>query len=79
MSQREEDQEGMVPQDNKSFTLVHKNYQYSTEKVSKHIHMNYLRVVDAIKQKETKTVYCPTEKMIVENSNKPTHGDLFMR
>ena len=34
-------------------------------------------MVDKIKNKEVKIVYCPTEKMIADFSIKPTQGKLF--
>ena len=69
--------EDILMQDNQSCILLQKNYPYSNGKGSKHIHVRYFFVVDKIKNKEVKIVYCPTEKMIADFSSKPTQGKLF--
>lgn len=69
--------EDILMQVNQSCILLQKNYPYSNGKGSKHIHVRYFFVVDKIKNKEVKIVYCPTEKMIADFSSKPTQGKLF--
>ena len=65
-------------QDNKSAILLQKNWPYSTRKGSKHIHVRYFFVVDKIRHKEVKIMYCPTELMIADFKNtKPLQGALF--
>ena len=69
--------EDILMQDNQSCILLQKNYPYSNGKGSKHIHIRYFFVVDKIRNKEVKIVYCPTAKMIADYSSKPTQGKLF--
>ena len=64
-------------QDNKSEILLQKNWPFSTGKGSKHINIRYFFVVDKIKNKEVKIIYCPTEEMIVDFNTKPLQGKLF--
>ena len=64
-------------QDNKSAILLQKNWPFSTGKGSQHINVRYFFVVDKIKNKEVKIVYCPTEKMIADYNTKPLQGKLF--
>ena len=64
-------------QDNKSAILLQKNYPYSSGSGSKHIHVRYYFVVDKIKNKEVKIVFCPTTEMLRDYSSKPQQGALF--
>ena len=64
-------------QDNKSAILLQKNWPFSTGKGSKHINIRYFFVVDKIKNKEVKIIYCPTEEMIADFNTKPLQGKLF--
>ena len=64
-------------QDNKSAILLQKNWPYSTRKGRKHIHVWYFFVVDKIRNKEVKIIYCPTELMIADFNTKPLQGALF--
>ena len=41
------------------------------------MNVQYFFVVDKIKNKEVKIVYCPTEKMIADYNTKPLQGSLF--
>ena len=59
--------EDILMQDNKSAILLQKNWPFSTG----------FFVVDKIKNKEVKIVYCPTEKMIADYNTKPLQGKLF--
>ena len=49
-------------QDNKSAIILQKNWPFSTGKGSKHINVRYYYVVDKIKNKEVKMIYCPRDK-----------------
>ena len=69
--------EDTLMQDNKSAILLQKNWPFSTRKGSKHINVRYFFVVDKIKNKEVKIVYCPTEDMVADYNTKPLQGSLF--
>ena len=69
--------EDTLMQDNKSAILLQKNWPFSTRKGSKHINVRYFFVVDKIKNKEVKIVYCPTEEMVADYNTKPLQGSLF--
>ena len=69
--------EDILMQDNKSAILLQKNWPFSTGKGSKHINIRYFFVVDKIKNKEVKIIYCPTEEMIADFNTKPLQGKLF--
>ena len=74
LAQGDHVKEDILMQDNDSGILVQKNYPYSTRKGSKHIHIRYFFVVDKVKNKEVKIIYCPTNKMWADFSSKPTQG-----
>ena len=69
--------EDIPMQDNKSSILLQKNWPFSTGKESKHINIRYFFVVDKIKNKGVKIIYCPTKKMIADFNMKPLQGKLF--
>ena len=69
--------EDVLMQDNKSAILLQKNWPFSTGKGSKHINIRYFFVVDKIKHKEIKIIYCPTEEMVADFNTKPLQGKLF--
>ena len=77
MAQGDADKEDMLIQDNKSVILLHKNYPFSIEKGTNHIHERCFFVVDKIEKKEAKVVHYPTDKTIADYSSKPTQGSLF--
>ena len=54
-----------------------KEWPYSTQKGSKHIHVQYFFVVEKIRNKEVKIIFCPTESMIADFNMKPQQGVLF--
>ena len=69
--------EDVLMQDNKSAILLQKNWPFSTGKGSKHINIRYFFVVDKIKHKEIKVIYCPTGEMVADFNTKPLQGKLF--
>ena len=77
LAQGDDVKEDILMQDNDSGILVQKNYPYSTRKGSKHIHIRYFFVVDKVKNKEVKIIYCLTDKMWADFSSKPTQGQIF--
>ena len=77
LAQGDDLKEDVLLQDNKSSIILHKNYPYSVGKGSKHINVRYFFVVDKVKKKEVKMIYCPMEKMIADYSSKPTQETLF--
>ena len=77
LAQGDSPEEDVLMQDNKSAILLQKNWPYSTRKGSKHIHVRYFFVVDKIRNKEVKIIYCPTELMIADFNTKPLQGALI--
>ena len=69
--------EDILMQDNKSAILLQKNWPFSTGKESKHINIRYFFVVDKIKNKGVKIIYCPTKEMIADFNTKQLQGKLF--
>ena len=63
-------------QDNKSAIILPKNWPFSTGKGSKHINVRYYYVVDKIKNKEVKMIYCPTDEHTGDYNSKPLQGKL---
>ena len=50
----------------------------SIYKDSRHIQIKYFFVIDRVKDKELKIIYCPTKKMVVDFFIKPLHRVLFV-
>ena len=71
MSQGDDPVEDILMQDNKSAILLQKNWPYSTRKGSKHINVQYFFVIDKIRNKEVKIIYCPTKLMVADYNTKP--------
>lgn len=57
--------------------MLKKNWLLLTGKGSNHINVYYLFVVDKIKKKEVKLVFCPTKKILANYQSKQVHGRLF--
>ena len=70
--------EDVLMQYNTCCILMHNNYPFSIIKGSKHINIRHFFVADKITKKEVRVVHCPTDKMIANNSTKPTQGTLFV-
>ena len=64
-------------QDNKSAILLQQNWPYSSRKGSNHINVRYFFVVDKSRNKEVKSIYCPSESMIADYNTKPLQEALF--
>ena len=77
LAQGDNPTEDILMQDNKSTILLQKSWPFSTGKGSKHINVRYFFVIDKIKNKEVKVVYCPTKEMIADYNTKPLQGLLF--
>ena len=78
LAQGDKNNEDILMQDNKSTIRLQKHYPYSVGKGSKHINIRYYFVVDKVKQKEIKIIYCPTDEMIADYSTKPLQGAKFV-
>ena len=70
--------EDVLMQDNKSSILLQKNYPFSVQKGSKHIHVRFYFAKDKIDMKELKIVYCPADEMTAELNTKPLQGSKFV-
>ena len=79
MAQGELEKEDVLPQGNKSSILLQKNYPCSMGKGMKHVHVRFYFAADKIRNKELKTVCCPTEELTADCNSKPLQGKLFHR
>ena len=78
IAQGDRAKEDILMQDNEVCIILHKNWPFSTGKGSQHINVRYFFVVDKIKNKEVKVIFCPTDKMVADYQSKPLQGVLFV-
>ena len=62
--------EDVLTQDNQLSILLYKNFLFSTGKGSKHINIRYFFVIDKLKHKEVRIVYCLIEEILADFSSK---------
>ena len=64
----------MINQDNKSTSLLLYHGRMSSSKFNKHLNVQYIFVMDRIKQGEVKVTYCPNENMLADFLIRPLQG-----
>ena len=64
-------------QDNKSTILLAKNGRLSTGKKSKHIHNQFVLIVNKIAKGDLEVKHAPTKQMLADINTKPLQGQLF--
>ena len=71
--------DNVVYQDNQSAMLLENNGKMSSSKNTRHIHIRYFFVTDAIKRNDMSVVYCPTDQMKGDFYTKPLQGSKFLK
>ena len=71
--------ENIFYQDNKSATLLEKNWNSSSIKRTKHINVRLFFIADHISKKEFNVEWCNKNDMIEYFMTKPTQGNLFKK